>query len=343
MIKNYEIYFDNIRDALSINDMKGLYNSTIAVFGANGMIGSCIVDTLMYLNKIENANIKIICMIYGSDTAFERYTDDKNVVIVQQDVMKEISYDENIDFLINAASNSHPKMFSEKPVETMDINYIGMRNILNYGLKHKCKKVLYISSGEIYGQASENVKEFTEEYRGYINYNTARSCYPVSKIATETLCSAFCSEYGMENVIVRPCHTYGPTQTETDSRASSSFIRDAVGSNDIIMKSKGEQIRSYCYVVDCAIGILIALLNGKNNEAYNVSNNNAIVSIREFAEIVAENTNVSIVYELPNQKEVNGFNTVTRSVLSGAKLEGIGWKPYFGIKDGISNTIKIMR
>ena len=303
MIKNYDIYLENIKEAVSVNNIKGLYNTTIAIFGAAGMIGSCIVDILMCLNKTENANINIICMVHNKNNIFERYKDDKQIEIVQQDVTQEIVYNKDIDFIINVASNSHPKLFAERPVETMDINYIGMRNILNYGLKNKCKRVLYVSSGEIYGQGTEDVKEFAEDYRGYINYNNARSCYPISKIAAETLCSAFSAEYGIGNVIVRPCHTYGPTQTEADSRASSSFIRDAINGKDIIMKSKGEQIRSYCYVVDCAIGILVALLNGENNTAYNVANKNSIVSIKEFAEIVAQNADVNIVYELPDDKE----------------------------------------
>ena len=340
MIKNLELYLKNINYALSNNDLTKLKNCSILITGANGMIGSCIIDILNELNKNYDANIKIYALI--RNTLLDRFNDYKNVIIIKQDIREALKTDYKFDYIINAASNSHPSKFSTEPVETFDINYQGTKNLLEYGKNHDLKRFLFVSSGEIYGEPNKDIDAFKEDYIGKINTISPRSCYPLGKISGENLSIGYAQEYGIESVIVRPCHTYGPTQTDEDSRASSSFIRNVVNEKDIIMKSKGEQIRSYTYVVDCAIGILMALANGENKNAYNVANNNSIVSIAEFANKVANSSNQKVLFELPTETEKNSYNPVTRSVLDGEKLESIGWKPCFDIDEGIKNTIDIM-
>ena len=64
-------------------------------------------------------------------------------------------------------------------------------------------------------------------------------CYPTSKRAAENLCASYSKQYGMETVVVRPCHTYGPGITPTDNRANVQFIRNVLDNEDIVMKSAG--------------------------------------------------------------------------------------------------------
>ena len=66
--------------------------------------------------------------------------------------------------------------------------------------------------------------------------------------------------------IVRPGHIYGPTATRKDNRVSTAFAYNASDGKDIIMKSDGAQIRSYCYMLDCASAILYVLLKGKKGK-----------------------------------------------------------------------------
>ena len=77
----------------------------------------------------------------------------------------------------------------------------------------------------------------------------------------------YAAEYGVDVVIGRPCHTYGPFFTESDNRAYAQFIRNAIAGEDIVLKSTGLQYRSWCYVVDCASALLHILLKGETGQA----------------------------------------------------------------------------
>ena len=343
MINNIKIYEEDINRVIINNSFNNLKNATILVVGANGLIGSAIIDVLNYLNKVCNSNIKIIGTVRNINKKPERFNSYTDLEIIEYDVMNNLNLGKNIDYIINAASNANPIKFSTDPVGTLLSNFIGTKNLLDYAKDNKCERLLYISSGEVYGQCSDNVLSFDESYTGSIKYVNSRSCYPIGKISSENLCSCYHDQYGIDTVIARLCHTYGPTQTNEDSRVSAQFINNVLNDNDIVLKSTGSQIRSYCYVIDSVCGILTILNKGKNGEVYNVANNKSIISIRNMAEVIARYCNKKVIFELPDDIEKKGYNPVTRSVLDGSKLESIGWIPQFDFEEGIIHTIKIMK
>lgn len=344
MINSFNLYNKNLKYSIEKHPMlEELRGKVILITGANGLIASCIIDILNWLNINKNYKISIKALVRNKKHILERCKKYNNFEIIVQDVIEPIKYFNNIDYVIHAASNSHPKSFSEDPVGTMLGNFIGMKNVLEFAVKHKCKRIEFISSGEIYGQAEKGIDSFVEDYIGRINPTNVRSCYPLSKLAAETLCVSYSQQYNIETVIARPCHCYGPTQTDNDSRVSAQFINNVLNNKDIVMKSEGLQIRSYCYVVDCAMGLLVALLKGENASAYNIANNRSILSIREMAEKIAKLNNKNVIFEMPDNLEKRGYNLVTKSVLDGSKLEKIGWIPCWNFEEGIKNTFEIMK
>lgn len=343
MINNLDIYIKGIKKVLSKNIFPELKNKTILITGINGMIGSAIIDVLNYLNEYENYNIKLIGIVRNKNNLLKRFNDYKNFKVYEQDISSELNFKESIDYIINAASNADPSKFAADPVGTIITNFIGTKNLLDYGIKNNCQRLLYISSGEIYGQGSTNIESFNENYRGFIDSTNPRSSYPIGKLSAETLCVSYTKQYALETVIARPSHTYGPTQKLNDSRASSQFVLDVLDGKDIIMKSEGKQIRSYTYVLDCVTGILRILISGTTSEAYNIANKNSILSIKEMAEKIAATNNKKIIFKLPSDNEKAGFNPVTKSVLDGTKLESIGWIPLYTFKEGIEETMKVLK
>jgi nucleoside-diphosphate-sugar epimerase len=151
---------------------------------------------------------------------------------------------------------------------------------------------------------------------------------------------AYAAEYGADVVIARPCHVYGPYFTEQDNRVYAQFIRNVLNDEDIVMKSTGEQFRSWCYVVDCVSALLHILLKGTSGEAYNIADADSNISIRELAETIAAIGGRKVVIDLPDADEKRGFNPVTKSVFSTDKLNSLGWKPQNHISTGMNNTIK---
>lgn len=340
---NLDLYTKNIELSVENNNLSLLKNKSIVIIGANGLIGSGIVDVLNYLNINKKYNIHIVATVRNKNKILKRFSDYQNIEIIEYDINNQFTYTKKVDYIINAASPADPKRFSNDPSGTLITNFIGTKNILEYLVNNKDTRLLYISSGEIYGQGDENIDKFKEDYVGSLNSMNFRSCYPIGKLAAENLCITYLNQYSLDVVIARLCHTYGPTQTSSDSRVISQFINNILNKEDIIMKSDGKQIRSYCYVIDSVTGILNILTKGKVGEVYNVANNNSIISIRDLANLICKIGNKKLIINIPTEQEKKSYNPVTRSVLDGSKLEQLGWKCVFNIQDGIENTIDIMK
>lgn len=199
------------------------------------------------------------------------------------------------------------------------------------------KRFLYVSTGEVYGEGDGRI--FTEDYQGYVDINSPRSCYPSSKRAAETLCAAYSKEYGIDYVIARPCHTYGPGFTEQDNRVYAQFIRNVLNGEDIVMKSTGSQMRSWLYVDDCVEGLLTILRKGASGEAYNIADASSNISIRDLAEMIADIAGRKVIINLPSGAEKAGYNPVTKSVFSTKKLEALGWSIKGTMREKMENTI----
>lgn len=218
----------------------------------------------------------------------------------------------------------------------------GIKELLDFSRKKNIKNVLYISSSEVYGQTVKK-SPFKENEYGYLDITNPRNAYASSKRASETLCVSYYKQYGVKSNIVRPGHIYGPTASMADSRVSSFFAYAAAEGKDLEIKSEGKQIRSYCYVLDCASAIITVLLKGKPSEVYNISNENSIMSIKDIASLYAEEGAVNVIFNLPSKQEKSAFNPMENSSLDNTKLRMIGWKGLFDSKMGTSHTIKILR
>ena len=318
-----------------------LSDCNILVTGATGLIGGCMVETLM-------TNPKKDYHVYASgrnearaNLRFKAFVDDDRFHFFTHDVLSPLECDIRFDYIIHAASNASPNFFTKKPVEIILSNIDGVANLMEYGIRHGMRRFLYVSSGEVYGEGDGRM--FTEDYSGYVNSISPRSCYPSSKRAAETLCVSYASEYGADAVIVRPCHIYGPHFTENDNRVYAQFIRNVLRNEDIVMKSTGEQFRSWCYVVDCVSALFHILLKGEKGEAYNVADENSNITIKELAEIVASIGGKKVVVDIPTVEERCGYNKVMKSVFSTKKLKALGWDCNGTIKDKILATINAMK
>ncbi len=345
-MKYTNLYFKDIERSIEqVPNLLLLSGRSILVTGATGLIGSCVVDSLLYLNKYKGTNISIIIAARNRERVTERFASfeiDKDYSFLKYDAASTGSLTMKVDFIIHAASPADPKGITSAPIETILANVIGLNTLLQSAREQGLKRFLYVSSSEVYGKKETN-KPYTETDYGYIDVLNPRAAYPNAKRAAESLCVSYIKEYDLDGVIVRPGHIYGPTVTKTDSRASSSFPQDLIAGRDIIMKSAGSQLRSYCYVTDCASAILCVLINGAKGEAYNISNRNAIVSIRQMAEAFAHAYGKEVLFEQASSQEKASYNLMDNSSLNAEKLEALGWKAVFTMEEGAKHTLEILK
>lgn len=345
MFYQNNIYKDGLEKVSNIKNIYNLKDKTVMIAGANGMIGSAVVELCIYLNDKYGLNTKVYAACRNAAQGNKRFIsliDRNDFEIIECDVTQKLKFNKKVDYVIDAAGNSNPASYAKAPVETMLGNFLGIHNLLEHANKSNVKRVLYVSSGEVYGEGADNVESFSEEYSGYVDCTKVRSCYPSSKRASENLCVSYSEQYGIETIIARPCHIFGPTATSADNRAATEFLRNVSAGKDIVMKSKGQQVRTYCYVLDCAAAIIFLLLNGTNIQAYNIANKEVQVSIKELAQTIAKAGNREVKMELPNEIERKGYTPISRGCLDSEKLENLGWKCYFDLDNGIKDTIRII-
>lgn len=342
MNKLHPLYQEDLDRILSIPRIDDLRGKSILVTGATGLIGVCLIDALMKFNT-TGAEIVIYAVGRNMDKAKERlgeYYADKNFHFLEQDVRNPLPTSLKVDYIIPLASNTHPLAYSQFPIETIEINIKGAE----YALKKAVEcgaTVLYPSTVEVYGNA-RGEDEFTEDYTGLLNLNNARSCYTESKRVSEAMCQSYIAEKGGNVKIGRLSRIFGPTMLDSDSKASSQFIKKAILGEDIVLKSKGEQFFSYTYVADAVSALLYILIHGENGVPYNISNRSCDMRLKDFAQLCAEWCGKKVVFDLPSEAENKGFSIATKAILDNQRLLRMGWKPVFSKEQAIRRTLEVL-
>lgn len=338
-----DILYQDAKQILSQDlEWEKFRNSKVLVTGASGMLGSYITRVICLLKQKQQWDIEIYALVRNPEKLPEDLRD--KVSILQQSVAKPIDTDVEFDYIIHAASPASPLIMKDDPVGTIAANTLGAYYTLDLARKSEAKGYLFISSREIYGQPYENQKEFTEETYGFVDPISARSCYPEGKKAAETMCASFAQQYGLEAKIARLAHTYGPGMSIDDGRVQADFLRDVVNNRNIVLKSEGKPIRTYTYVSD-AVAAMFYILLKSDDMVYNISSPDSTVSIRQLAETLVDafpERELSLVFDIPEEQKNTGAAPFTLGILNSDKLNSIGWKPMYSLKEGLMRTVEYL-
>ncbi|MCT7445512.1 NAD-dependent epimerase/dehydratase family protein [Aliarcobacter cryaerophilus] len=326
-------------------DWNRFANKTILITGANGFLPAYMVETLLLLNNdiLKYSPCKVIALVRNEKHTKERfsnYLSDDNFKIIVQDVANQININEKIDYIIHAASPASPKYYNIDPVGVIMPNVLGTKNTLELARKNNIEGYLYFSSGEVYGQLNDG-EVINEDKYGYLDPTTVRACYGESKRMGENLCVSYGHQYNIPVKIVRPFHTYGPGMKLDDGRVFSDFVKNIVNNEDIEMKSDGSATRAFCYLADATVGFFKILLEGKNNNAYNLANSNGVISIKDLAtELVNMFPEKGLKAIFAEQNKDYLQSPVKGNSVDTSKLEALDWKATTTIKDGFKKTIR---
>ena len=337
--KKHPYYQEDINRVLSIEGLEALKGKRVLITGATGLIGVHLIDVLMRLQQV-----KVIAVGRNADKANKRlgeYFDHPDFSFIEHDVLKPFPEELGADIVIPLASNTHPLAYSKYPVETIMINVKGAEHALNLAKKSGAM-VLYPSSVEVYGN-SKGQEPICEDYTGSLNLSNARACYTESKRVCEAMCQSYLAECGVNVKIVRLSRVFGPTMLESDSKASSQFIKKVIAGEDIVLKSEGNQFFSYTYVADAVAAMLHVMIHGKVGNTYNISNEKCNVRLKDFARICAEYAGKDVVFDLPTDVESKGYSVAMNAVLDNTKLKTTGFAPMYEFSDAVNRTIEILR
>ena len=314
-----------------------LNGSKILVTGATGLIGSTLVRCLLALNK----GIQITCPIRNLKKAKAIYGDDvQSIRFIECDLvayLNSLTEKDDFKYIVHCASPTVGRYMTEHPVETYMLAIDSTRAILEYARK-KQTDIVYVSSLEYYGQNFDDTL-ITEDMQGYVNNTDPRSSYPLGKRAAEYLCAAYAKQFDVNAKVARLTQTFGAGVSVDDNRVFAQFARSVIEGTNIVMHTKGESAKPYCYTTDCVSAILYILIRGEKGEAYNVANEETYISIKNMADFLCARFNPQLKVVVEEHPEM-GYAPVTKLNLSTEKLKSLGWSPRYGLYDMFDRLIK---
>ena len=142
------------------------------------MVGTCLLEMLMRRNAAAGDNIRVIALSRNEESAryrLENYWKENKFQYVACDVNEKIPECGHVDYIIHAASNTHPLQYSQDSIGTITANVLGTKILLDYAIAHGAKQFCFLSSVEIYGENRGDVELFREDYLGFLDCNTMRA------------------------------------------------------------------------------------------------------------------------------------------------------------------------
>lgn len=334
-IRDLKIIFNNPID------WEKFRNKTILVTGATGRLGMYIVEALNKADIDWDLNLRIILMARNKEKFNKIFGESlklPNIIPVIQDITEPIKVDNPIDYIFHTAGLASPVDFTNTPVDTLWGHIQGTRNILELAKEKKCKKVVYISTVEIYGEWKSD-KGIAEDDMGVLNCSNARACYPEAKRMCETMFASYEAQYHIPYTVVRLCHTLGPGISLNDGRAFAQFIKNTLDGDDIVLQTDGSAQRTYTYVADAIGAILLAVTKGKDS-CYNIANLDNLISIRDLATIIASldpKKKVQVKYATKVGSNLK-YLPFKLGIMNVDRIIALGWKPQVDIKETFEYT-----
>ena len=320
--------YDQINLAFDVNELK---NKTVLVTGANGLIGSNLVNVLYYLSHKHDLNLHLIAHSFSEPVTW--LPKDKNIKYLSSDLsqgLKELSF----DVLIHTATYGQPKKFIQNKLATVQLNTQTLIGLLQNSQKNHAK-VLFISSSEVYGQVPLEIMPVKETYFGNVDTLSPRAVYAESKRMAETICNIFAEE-GLWVKMVRLAIGYGPGVKWTDSRFMNEFIKRALNDKELTMMDAGRAIRCFCFISDI-VEMMLNTLFASKEMLYNLAGVDN-KTIRQVAEMITQDLQVPL--HLPKEEEKIG-GTPSQLALDNSKYcQEFKKDKFIPFETGLNKTIE---
>lgn len=324
-------------------------NKTVFVTGATGLLGSQLVRALLCSNRIQNTGCRVIAFVRSSQKAervFGRLLKRGDLELVVGDITKPVCYDGPADYIVHGAGATSSRYFVSNPVETILTAVNGTANMLEFAKTKQAEGFLYLSSLEVYGTPAADAGAIDEAYSGYIDPLKVRSSYSEGKRMVECLCASYASEYQVPVKIARLSQTFGAGVEYDDGRVFAEFARCALEKKDIVLHTKGQTVRSYCYTKDAVAAMLLILAEGDCGAAYNVTNMDTTISIADMARLVCEifpQSGIQVTFDVPEDVAAFGYNPEMVIALDSSRLMALGWKPSVNLREMFVRLADSMR
>lgn len=336
-------------------ELKVMAGESLLIVGGGGFLGYYMIQAVLAFNDVSGES-PISVTVYdnwarGIPGWLSELADDGRVTIRTVDITQPL--DETTqphEWVIHAASIASPMFYRRHPIETMDANVNGLRNLLDHATtrdaaRETLRGFLFFSTSEVYGDPTPDAIPTPETYRGNVSFTGPRACYDESKRYGETLAVNFARVHEVPIRIARPFNNYGPGLRLNDRRVIPDFASDILGGRDIVMYSSGRPTRTFCYVSDAVVGYLKVLTRGRDGESYNIGTEFPEISIADLAQRMAALAREELSYDgdvvrADSEDPEYMVDNPNRRCPNIAKArDELGFAPMVGLDEGLRRSL----
>ncbi len=290
--------------AYVLDETKDLWESlrgcNLFITGGTGFVGTWLVETFVWANRHLRLD-STVTLLSRNPGAFAgkapQAAADPSVTFLQGSLSDFPIPPDKYDFVIHAATDQTSAPSQQEPGGTFDRELAGTRRVLEFVRNAQTKRLLFTSSGAVYGTQPPEIDRISEDYLGAPETTDVRSGYGQAKRASEFLCTLHGQQYGFEPVIARLFAFAGPHLPLHLNFAVGNFVRDALSGGPIRIAGDGTPRRSYLYAADMAVWLWTILLRGQPARPYNVGSDRD-VNIAELARCVADKSTPGTAVEI---------------------------------------------
>lgn len=313
-----------------------LHNQHIFITGATGFVGRWLLTSLDKASKLFGMNCKVTILSREPNVFINqmpKLIKSLKIKIIEGDIETYIYNNDKISHFIHAASDV---IKPNSPLKLFQATVNGTQRVLEHAILVGAHRMLYISSGAVYGKHENNRGAMPETYLIAPDTLLPESIYGESKRCSEMLCSIIASNYDIIIPVAR-CFTFvGPYLALNKQFAIGNFIQAAIAQKNIYISGDGTPYRTYLYATDMAIWLWIILFKGKNLRAYNVGGSTPI-SISDLAKTVISTLDIKSNVEFGQKGKSGSFSDSYVPDVNRAKEE-LGLIEAVTIESAISRT-----
>ncbi len=277
-----------------INETKVIWSKLsgahLFITGGTGFIGCWILETLRYANNLLGLGIHATILTRNSNhfaTKAPHLFHYQNFQFIEGNIANFVFPQGDYSHIIHAATDASASINEHEPLRMFNTILQGTQRTLEFAVAKKIKRVLFLSSGAVYGQQPWDLTHVPEGWAGGPNCVNPRETYAEAKRAAEMLCAIYQKQYDMEIAIARIFALLGPYLSLGIHFAAGNFIRDAIDGKKITVTGNGLPCRSYLYAADLTIWLLHMLVRAESCKPYNVGSD-VTISIKDLAQTTAQ-------------------------------------------------------
>ena len=273
----------------SIQVWEHLRGAKLFITGGTGFIGCWLLESLLYANEKLDLDIYVTVLTRNAEGFRKKVphiSTSPTIDLLEGNVSDFTSPPGDYSHVIHAATDASADLNENNPLQMYQTVIDGTLRVLKFAVEKNTKRVLFLSSGAVYGQQPWDLLNVPENYLGGPNCIDPRATYAEAKRSAEMLCAIFQKQFNLKISIARIFALLGPYLSLDIHFAAGNFIRDAMEGREIVINGNGQPCRSYLYASDLTVALWHLLVKGESCKPYNVGSSEGI-SIKELAEKVS--------------------------------------------------------